>query len=153
MASWEGAEVELYAQQMSVISLEYTKILPKNCGLQQVDCDQLLSIKGVTFKMGGFPSLFSAVNGYLVPFTPSLLPSFGSCTGNNVSFLGLLSICKFFNSLYFLRWLYASLTLLMAHHSIHFIHGANKTWDGVRSLLKGHITCRFNKMEIILFKE
>lgn len=68
MASWEGAEVELYAQQISVVSLEYTKILPKNCGLQQVDCDHLLNIKGVTFQMGIFLSLFSAMNVYLVPF-------------------------------------------------------------------------------------
>ena len=73
MASWEGAEVELYAQQILVISLEYTKILPKNCGFQQVHCDQLLKIKGLTFQMGIFLSLFSAINGYLVPFTCSLL--------------------------------------------------------------------------------
>lgn len=32
-ASWEEGEIELYAQQISMISLEYTKILSKNYGL------------------------------------------------------------------------------------------------------------------------
>lgn len=57
VASWEGNEVESYAHNIAVIFLEYTKIVPQNCGLQHTDYYQLLYIMGMTLKMRIF--LFS----------------------------------------------------------------------------------------------
>ena len=51
LASLEGAEIELYAQQILVIFQEYTKVFSNNCRLLQVDYYQFLYNMGVTFKM------------------------------------------------------------------------------------------------------
>lgn len=60
----------MYAQQISMTSLEYIKILPNNCGLQQVDCYKFLYITEVTFKRGIFLFLFSNMNVYLFILLP-----------------------------------------------------------------------------------